>query len=87
MYLGTGGRDRKDKVDVNVGGIWVETVEEFIDVSLKLCQNKKYRKKEHLLLLLLKLNAFPGESTCHSAVLVGGGILSSLSKILLYQVA
>ena len=34
-------RTEKDKVDVNVGGIWVETVEEFIDVSLKLCQNKK----------------------------------------------
>lgn len=44
MYLGTGVETEKDKVnvvDVNIEGIWVETVEEFIDVSLKLCQNKK----------------------------------------------
>lgn len=44
MYLGTGVETEKDKVnvvDVNIEGIWVEIVEEFIDVSLKLCQNKK----------------------------------------------
>ena len=52
MYLGIGVERERDKVnvvDVNAGGIWVKTVQEFINASLKLRQNKKLtQKKERL---------------------------------------
>lgn len=52
MYLGIGVERERDKVnvvDVSAGGIWVKPVQEFINASLKLRQDKKLTEEKERL--------------------------------------